>query len=416
METLTFLFTSSFYPPYHLGGDAVHVKYVADELAKRGHEVHVLHSLDAYRVKRPPKGYAVESESVRTHRIETPLSLSAYWAYVQGRSHAVTKRFREILRETTPDVVHHHNVSLLGYNILARQGNYVNLHTAHDYWLFCQQSNLLKFGRALCIEKNCLACSLVTARPRQIWRRDPIFKRAVQELDCIIAPSRFMLETLRRNLPDVNMRHIANFAPRAEAHVQSRQETKSPHLMYMGALEHRKGVILLLEEYAKSALREIVPLRVVGTGPLESKIAEFTRSKKLEAHVSMLGSLPSPAARQELLNSVALILPSIWYENAPLVALEAMSMGTPPIGSDLGGLPEIVEPVNPRLIFSWNESKGLERSLRFALSCQRDLRESARNAFNSLFCPERYVSSYVDLIVTCSRQKKTRTTNRSLDR
>ena len=44
--------TSTFYPPYHIGGDAVHVKYLAEELAKRGHEVHILHSIDAYNVKR----------------------------------------------------------------------------------------------------------------------------------------------------------------------------------------------------------------------------------------------------------------------------------------------------------------------------------------------------------------------------
>ena len=52
METLKILFPTSFYPPYHLGGDATHVKYLAEELAKKGHEVHVLYSLDAYQIKR----------------------------------------------------------------------------------------------------------------------------------------------------------------------------------------------------------------------------------------------------------------------------------------------------------------------------------------------------------------------------
>ena len=52
METLRFLFTTSFYPPYSIGGDATHVKYLAEELAREGHEVHVVHSIDAYRAKR----------------------------------------------------------------------------------------------------------------------------------------------------------------------------------------------------------------------------------------------------------------------------------------------------------------------------------------------------------------------------
>ena len=49
---LKILFTSTFYPPFHLGGDAVHVKYLAEELVKRGNEVHVIHSLSAYLLKR----------------------------------------------------------------------------------------------------------------------------------------------------------------------------------------------------------------------------------------------------------------------------------------------------------------------------------------------------------------------------
>ena len=44
METMKILMVSTFYPPYHLGGDAVHVKYLADELTKAGHEVHIIHS------------------------------------------------------------------------------------------------------------------------------------------------------------------------------------------------------------------------------------------------------------------------------------------------------------------------------------------------------------------------------------
>ena len=56
METAKILMVSTFYPPYHLGGDAIHVKYLADELSKAGHEVHVIHSLDAYNLKKNEKG------------------------------------------------------------------------------------------------------------------------------------------------------------------------------------------------------------------------------------------------------------------------------------------------------------------------------------------------------------------------
>ena len=76
MDTLKFLLTSTFYPPYHLGGDAVHVSYLAEELVKRGHEVHVLHSLDAYIIKRGHTDLGRESNNVHAHVIRTPFSLA----------------------------------------------------------------------------------------------------------------------------------------------------------------------------------------------------------------------------------------------------------------------------------------------------------------------------------------------------
>src|SRR2546428_6865079 len=52
METLKFVMTAAFYPPYHLGGDANHVRYLAEALAAQGHEVHVEYSPAALALKR----------------------------------------------------------------------------------------------------------------------------------------------------------------------------------------------------------------------------------------------------------------------------------------------------------------------------------------------------------------------------
>jgi len=165
METLTFLLTSSFYPPFHIGGDAVHVRYLAEELAERGHEVHILHSLDAYRVKRSLPRTALDHEGIRRHPIETALSLSAYEAYVFGTSPSVARRFRALVKDVRPNVVHHHNISLLGYDLLLRRGNYLNIYTAHDYWLICPQNRLLRRDLRVCETASCMTCGLYYRRP-----------------------------------------------------------------------------------------------------------------------------------------------------------------------------------------------------------------------------------------------------------
>lgn len=112
METKTFLFTTSFYPPYHIGGDAIHVAYLSRELVARGHEVHVLHSVDAYRLKVKEKRASTEkNDGVHVHSCKSPFGrLSPLSAYAMGRSPYV--------EEISPEVAHHHNISLLGADAL----------------------------------------------------------------------------------------------------------------------------------------------------------------------------------------------------------------------------------------------------------------------------------------------------------
>src|SRR3989344_6602223 len=67
------LITNSFYPPYHVGGDATHCKYLAEALVQEGHEVHVIFSYDAYALK---KAYGQKEENwngVKVHKIKSPL-------------------------------------------------------------------------------------------------------------------------------------------------------------------------------------------------------------------------------------------------------------------------------------------------------------------------------------------------------
>jgi glycosyltransferase involved in cell wall biosynthesis len=95
-----------------------------------------------------------------------------------------------------------------------------------------------------------------------------------------------------------------------------------------------------------------------------------------------------------------LIVPSEWPENAPLSVLEALSLGVPVLGSDQGGLPEIVDTANQRsfktgnvtdlaeaLVTMWADRKGLEV-----------LRENARKAYESDFCPEIHMLRYFSVI------------------
>lgn len=395
MEIKTFLMTSTYYPPYHVGGDAVHVKYLSEELVKLGHEVHVLFSLDAYRYKKPDYRGSLkeinESNGVFLHPLQSPLGKSdLYGTYLLGKSSYVKKRFEELLREIKPDIVHHHNIFFLGYDILKRQGNYINLYTAHDYWLICQTLTLLKYGQSECLERNCLFCTLLSKRLPQIWRGSEGYRRAMEDIDTIIAPSNFMKEKLLEKLPvKANIVYIPNFAPHPPKGIKN--SGYSNYFLYAGALERHKGICNLLEVFKEHQKEINAKLIIVGKGSLEEKIKEYITKNNLESKIIVLGWMSIERLYPFYKDALAVVIPSICHENNPLVALEALSVGTPVIGRNVGGVGEIIGKVDNNFIFNGD---GLEE-MRMILENQNLYsKERIKEVHNRWYSPEGYLREY----------------------
>jgi glycosyltransferase involved in cell wall biosynthesis len=393
METLRFLFTSSFYPPYHIGGDALHVSYLAEELAKRGHEVHVFYSRDAYKVKKGTARGNEPSSAVVTHPIQTAMAHSAYEAYVFGGSRVVARRFQNVVDEVNPDVVHHHNISLLGYNILKR-GCYVNLYTAHDYWLICPSSNLIR-GEEVCETASCTLCGLANRRPPQLWRHLTVFEKAIGSIDTLVSPSNYARERITRKVR-IKAVTIPNFVPNPPSKIPVSGYTG--FCLYAGTLENHKGILQLLAVWRK-LLGQFgsKTLLVAGDGGLRGKVQGLIEREKLEGNVSMFGWVDHNRIWSLLRDAWALIVPSMGPENAPLVSLEALSVGTPVVGSNRGGLPEIVSKLDRGLVFSWEED-GLLGSFVTLEANHEKFRKKASQVYQEYFSPESYLASYKQII------------------
>lgn len=392
METWKFLLTTSFYPPYHVGGDAMHVKYLAEELVKRGHEVHVLHSLDAYSVKRKSFPENAEPDQVYTHTIKTHLNSSSYVAYVLGNSFLISKRFDGLVNEIKPDVVHHHNISLLGYGLLKKRRRYLNLFTAHDYWLVCQQNNQLRNGSEICEGGSCFFCALKCGRPPQIWRSFRSFKTAIKSIDLVICPSNYVRRKLTREI-EVKSVTLPNFVPSPPKNISPIDF--SNYFLFVGMLEIHKGILNLLELFKEHTGEINAKLVIVGDGSLKNCIIDFIERNSLSSFVSYAGFLDDKTLYSLYKNALALIIPSIWPENAPLVALEALSVGTPVIASNNGGLPEIIEKVDRKLIFN-----NLDRLKDILANFSRKEFSSQKieHIYEQNFSPEAYIDKYIETI------------------
>lgn len=396
METLKFLLSTSFYPPYHVGGDATHVKYLAEELAKRGHEVHVMHSLDAYRIKRGkhlPLRQAADHKNLYVHRVESPLkTLDPLMVYVSGNSFYIPKKFSEAVKEFHPHVVHHHNISLLGYDILRKRDNYLSLYTAHDYWLICPTNNLLKNKEKICLKKSCFSCSLKSGRFPQVWRSLRGFKKAIKSIDLMISPSDYVRRRLTQEI-DVKSVTLPNFAPPPPENVSS--VDYSNYFLFVGMLEKHKGILNLLDLFKELRNDLSAKLIIAGAGSLKYHIQDFIEKNSLDDLISFVGFVDNKQLYSLYANALAVIIPSIWPENAPLVALEALSVGTPVIASNNGGLPEIIGKVNTKLIF--DDLGGLEDILLY-FSKKEFPPTKIKRIYEQNFSPETYADNYIKTI------------------
>jgi len=338
------LFTTTFYPPFHIGGDATHVKYLAEALAEKGHNVHVMFSMDAYEFKRKEKPKMPETwNGVKVHVIESPLGkLEPILNYIFGTQKYTYNYFKNLLEKEKFDVVHHHNISLLGYNILKKIGTYRNIYTAHDCWLICHKHDYFKFGK-ICDKRTCFSCTLANGKPYLFHRLGNNFKTAIDDVDLIIAPSKFMKNELTKYLKN-KIKAIYNFVPYPAKRLPPINHKN--YFLFVGNLVRNKGILELIDVFKKIPEENLL---IVGKGDLDFKI-----KKIIEEHnnIKFLGW----KAREEVLaymkNAKALILPSLAPETMPLIIIEALSVGTVVIGSNIGGVGEILKKIDTELLFN----------------------------------------------------------------
>jgi glycosyltransferase involved in cell wall biosynthesis len=353
---LRFCFVTTFYPPYNFGGDGIGIRRLAHGLARRGHEVTVVHDVDAYKALAPgPDPAAItEPEGIEVVSLRSRLgALSCLLTQQSGRPLANGRRIRELLATGKFDVVNFHNISLVGGpGILSYGKNSLRLYMAHEHWLVCPMHVLWRHKRERCTGRECLRCTLKYRRPPQLYRYSGMMERHLREVDAYIAMSKFSRDKHHEFGFPHPMELLPYFLPDPEG--ESAPEPglmphTRPYFLFVGRLEKIKGlddVIPLFRDYPEA------DLLIAGDG-------EYTEElKRIGAdvdRVKFLGRLPMDELKRYYANTLALIVPSVCFETFGIILIEAFSQGVPVIARRLGPFPEIVEHAGGGELFETTE-------------------------------------------------------------
>ncbi|MBI5586986.1 MAG: glycosyltransferase family 4 protein [Deltaproteobacteria bacterium] len=403
--------------PFSSAGTEVLTLETAKELKRRGHDVEVWtgHPADADTAQSKPIDH-YEYDGLKVHRYNhnymffSPAKNIFEFEYY---SLAFKKYFTEYVKKARPDIVHFFHLLRISTSAVdvCLENNIPCVFTPTDFWVICSTCQLRLPDNSLCLGPdreglNCcrhLARNFMGEKERYIsllpgwvfalfiraaglsrWpekkyspmlrsislRKDSIMER-INKTDRVLAPTRFMEKILVHNGLNPGIVDFMPYGLNMKAFEKKVPKKRGERLRvgFMGTLSEHKGAHLLIE--AVKLLPQETPMDVKIYGDL-SQFPEYTEKIKRmaegDSRIEFLGHFPNEKIGEVFAGIDVLVVPSIWYENTPLVIYSAFAGSTPVIATNLGGMSEVVSHGVNGLLFEKGDAMGLSGLLKRLLT------------------------------------------------
>ena len=385
------LLSNKFY--YPRGGDCIYTINLEQLLKQHGHEV-------AMFAMQYPENLPSEWSNYFPSEVKFSPGLGMIEAFLRPfGTREVQKKFNALLDDFQPDAVHLNNIHTQLSPIIAQIAHERGVKvvwTLHDYKLLCPRYDCLRNGTTVCeecfdnkrkvLEYNCMknskVASMLAYREAIKWNRE----RLEKSTDIFICPSQFMADKMTQGDFDVKkIITLCNFID-----IEKTQRTdynKEDYYCFIGRLSHEKGVKTLIEAARQLPYR----LKIIGGGDLKEELmaqaadnVEFVGYKKWDEIKEIVGK-----ARFT-------VIPSEWYENNPLSVIEAQCLGTPVLGANIGGIPELIEFGTTGMLFESRNAADLKEKIEQMFATAFDYKKIAQNS-QLRYSAEKYYQEIVEI-------------------
>jgi glycosyltransferase involved in cell wall biosynthesis len=261
-----------------------------------------------------------------------------------------------LLDELQPNFVHIHHLNHFGIELLAllrrKRPDARIIMTLHDYYLICSNDGLMQhpdggpcpeMNGGLC---NCQANAKAAMKAAQRQTRKLYLQQHLELADRLVAPSKFLRDAfINWGIPKQKIELIRHGWPPAPIKTG---KSPDPHrFTLIGNLRRTKGSILALEAFLEAAKASDAPLTLDVWGDalyqpddVKDRIRELAAAS--DGAIRLHGRFERKDLPRALDRAAWVLMPSTWWENAPLVIEEALSAGRPVLCSDIGGMAEAV--------------------------------------------------------------------------
>lgn len=396
--------------PEHCSGTEVLTFGVAKELLKRGHQVYVLTGFPAQKQLRDHDRfdeYDIEGIHVfRFHQAHVPMGGQTVVTEIEANNLLVARYFAGVVEKLKPDIIHFFHLSRLGAGLIdvAINAGIPAYYTPTDFWSICPTSQLLLEDGSMCkgpsrnggncvkhvamrnrgprvasfarwapdmlVDIAVLAASAGLLGNRQLfkeiaamgWRRNFIVSR-LNALHGIFSPTKLMTEMLTangvKNSQIIQSAYGIDVAGYSEKPRQ-RDSKKTLTFGFIGTLFPHKGCHILIEAVKKLDVK----LKIYGnTAEFPDYFAELQNQAAGYDSIEFCGTFPNTAIVEVLAGIDALVVPSLWYENAPLVIYSALAAKCPVVVSNFSGMTEVVRNGWNGLLFTPGDVEALRSVL-----------------------------------------------------